>query len=238
MAAKKQSKSVQKRVETQKAPRRAKILDEIQQEHAVENNPILKQKEDAAKYTEERFVATLTDQGQIFMALCWWGVTKEGKRHCFNFIGSVKEGPVIYAVCPIKDGERATPTDSHTPAQFTEYLKGRLLKWGGSDDVYAILGVEKPAVPPVPEPQPVQSNVANGSTSKSGDSNGTPKPPKPKRPKSDAPAIPLDSMYQQAAKALGEKEADLRKKYAHLNPGLQGMNLRNRMRAKGVEPKA
>ncbi len=191
-------------------------------------------KDDTKKYTEERFVATLTDQGQIFMALCWWGVTGDGKRHCFNFIGSVKEGPVIYAVCPIKDGERATPNDSHTPAQFTEYLKQRLLKWGGSDDAYAILGVEKPAVPPVPEPRPVQSNVAS---SESASSNDSPKPSKPKRPKSTAPAIPLDSMYAQAAKALKVKEADLRKQLGHLNPGLQGMNLRNKMRKVGVEPK-
>jgi hypothetical protein len=41
----------------------------------------------------------------------------------------------------------------------------------------------------------------------------------------------LDSVYTMAAKALKEDEADLRKKYEHLNPGMQRMNLGNRMRA-------
>jgi hypothetical protein len=41
----------------------------------------------------------------------------------------------------------------------------------------------------------------------------------------------LDTVYAMAAKALKEDEADLRKKYEHLNPGMQRMNLGNRMRA-------
>ena len=41
----------------------------------------------------------------------------------------------------------------------------------------------------------------------------------------------LDQIYTMAAKALKEDEADLRKKYKHLNPGMQRMNLGNRMRA-------
>lgn len=41
----------------------------------------------------------------------------------------------------------------------------------------------------------------------------------------------LDAVYAAAAKALKENEADLRTKYAHLNPGMQRMNLGNRMRA-------
>lgn len=41
----------------------------------------------------------------------------------------------------------------------------------------------------------------------------------------------LDTVYAAAAKALKEDEADLRAKYAHLNPGMQRMNLGNRMRA-------
>lgn len=42
-----------------------------------------------------------------------------------------------------------------------------------------------------------------------------------------------DELYARAARVLGVSEADLRKKYGHLNPGLQAMNLRNRLRAKG-----
>ncbi len=41
----------------------------------------------------------------------------------------------------------------------------------------------------------------------------------------------LDQVYAMAAEALKEDEADLRKKYAHLNPGMARMNLGNRMRA-------
>ena len=41
----------------------------------------------------------------------------------------------------------------------------------------------------------------------------------------------LDQVYAMAAKALKEDEADLRKKYGHLNPGMARMNLGNRMRA-------
>lgn len=42
-----------------------------------------------------------------------------------------------------------------------------------------------------------------------------------------------DELYARAAKLLDIPEDDLRKKYGHLNPGLQAMNLRNRLRAKG-----
>lgn len=41
----------------------------------------------------------------------------------------------------------------------------------------------------------------------------------------------LDAVYAQAAKVLGVPVADLRTKYAGLNPGMQRMNLGNRMRA-------
>jgi len=41
----------------------------------------------------------------------------------------------------------------------------------------------------------------------------------------------LDAVYTAAAKILGEPEADLRKKYKHLNVGMQRMNLGNRVRA-------
>lgn len=41
----------------------------------------------------------------------------------------------------------------------------------------------------------------------------------------------LDSVYAFAAKTLKEPEADLRKRYKHLNVGMQRMNLGNRCRA-------
>lgn len=40
----------------------------------------------------------------------------------------------------------------------------------------------------------------------------------------------LDEVYAKAAKTLKEPEADLRKKYKHLNSGMQRMSLGNRMR--------
>lgn len=41
----------------------------------------------------------------------------------------------------------------------------------------------------------------------------------------------LDQVYSMAARILKEDEADLRKKYKHLNPGMARMCLGNRMRA-------
>lgn len=49
-------------------------------------------------------------------------------------------------------------------------------------------------------------------------------------PKSE---LALSELYVRAAKLLELPEPELRKKYAHLNRGLQAMNLRNRLRAKG-----
>lgn len=43
--------------------------------------------------------------------------------------------------------------------------------------------------------------------------------------------VDLDDVYKRAAKALGEPEKNLRSRYRHLNPGMQRMNLGNRMRA-------
>lgn len=43
----------------------------------------------------------------------------------------------------------------------------------------------------------------------------------------------LEELYKRAARLLGFLESDLREKYGHLNPGLQAMNLRNRLRSKG-----
>lgn len=43
--------------------------------------------------------------------------------------------------------------------------------------------------------------------------------------------LSIDEVYKHAAAVLKEPEADLRAKYAHLNVGMQRMNLGNRMRA-------
>lgn len=41
----------------------------------------------------------------------------------------------------------------------------------------------------------------------------------------------LDDIYEKAAKTLGESERSLKSRYSHLNPGMQRMNLGNRLRA-------
>lgn len=41
----------------------------------------------------------------------------------------------------------------------------------------------------------------------------------------------LEDVYEEAAKVLGESVSALQAKYKHLNPGMQRMNLGNRMRA-------
>ncbi len=43
--------------------------------------------------------------------------------------------------------------------------------------------------------------------------------------------LDLDAVYKLAAKALKVSESELRARYAKLNPGMQRMNLGNRMRA-------
>jgi hypothetical protein len=43
----------------------------------------------------------------------------------------------------------------------------------------------------------------------------------------------LNELYRRTAQVMDLPEEDVRKKYAHLNPGLQAMNLRNRLRARG-----
>ena len=51
------------------------------------------------------------------------------------------------------------------------------------------------------------------------------------RPRRDCGGFTLDEVYKLAAKELKESEKDLRARYRHLNPGMQRMNLGNRMRA-------
>lgn len=45
----------------------------------------------------------------------------------------------------------------------------------------------------------------------------------------------LEDVYAEAAKVLGESVSALQAKYKHLNPGMQRMNLGNRMRAASAE---
>ena len=49
--------------------------------------------------------------------------------------------------------------------------------------------------------------------------------------------LDLDGTYKAAAKAPGETEKGLHTKYQHLNPGMQRMNLGNRMRTAAKESK-
>lgn len=44
----------------------------------------------------------------------------------------------------------------------------------------------------------------------------------------------LVELYERAAKAMETTTEDLQTRYGHLNPGLQAMNLRNRLRARGA----
>jgi hypothetical protein len=60
-----------------------------------------------------------------------------------------------------------------------------------------------------------------------------PKPPKGGNSNKPSPNADLDTLYKRAAKLLDTVEKDLRQKYGHLNNGLQAMNLRNRLKAKG-----
>jgi hypothetical protein len=72
-----------------------------------------------------------------------------------------------------------------------------------------------------------------------------PKDESPKEPRKAGPkdevamslmGLTLDEVYAAASPVLGVPEPDLRAKYGHLNPGMQRMNLGNRMRAKGGKP--
>jgi hypothetical protein len=45
--------------------------------------------------------------------------------------------------------------------------------------------------------------------------------------------LELDEMYRRVAALLKTPERELRSKYGHMNPGLQIMNLKNRLRRKG-----
>lgn len=62
---------------------------------------------------------------------------------------------------------------------------------------------------------------------------GLKKPPQSAVASSAAVSEHLNELYARAAKLMSLSEQEVRKKYEHLNPGLQAMNLRNRLRARG-----
>jgi len=75
-----------------------------------------------------------------------------------------------------------------------------------------------------------------------------PKEPKqPKAPREPRPKVgndeiaqlmrglDLDEMYAMAQDRLGTPQTTLKARYGHLNPGLQAMNLRNRLRSAGIQ---
>lgn len=90
-----------------------------------------------------------------------------------------------------------------TVGQMLDYFTRRLMLVGGDAAAYEALGVDKPLV------EVVVTAV------------------------SPAKARELDDLYARAAKLLGVPDDELRERYSHLNRGLQAMNLRNRLRAKG-----
>jgi hypothetical protein len=55
----------------------------------------------------------------------------------------------------------------------------------------------------------------------------------PVEPSAGGPSEELVELYTRAARLLQEDREALVARYGHLNPGLQAMNLRNRLRAKG-----
>lgn len=101
--------------------------------------------------------------------------------------------------------EMALPTGVTTSvADAVRYFTRRLLLIGGDNEAYLSLGVTRPQVVQGPEKEATPGKVKE-----------------------------LDELYTRAAKLLVVPAAELRDKYSHLNRGLQAMNLRNRLRAKG-----
>lgn len=100
----------------------------------------------------------------------------------------------------------AEPTTVQTSVDaMVAYFRRRLLLTGGDAGAYVALGVERPQV--VIDPALVIAN-----------------PEKTRE---------LEDLYARAAVAMGVPAGELRERYSHLNRGLQAMNLRNRLRARG-----
>lgn len=125
----------------------------------------------------------------------------------YHMLHRGQSGGIDYLKIPPKDEPHFDPTRATTTrAAFETYLADTLRKHGGARDAYKILGV----APPVATPIAVAPD-------------GAPKPVK----------VEHEEMYERAARLLAVPVADLKAKYGHLNNGMQQMNLRNRLRAKG-----
>ncbi len=99
----------------------------------------------------------------------------------------------------------AEPTTTHTSVDdMVAYLKRRLLLVGGDSAAYEALGLDRP------KQVDVGGITAN--------------PEKDKE---------LADLYARAALIMKVPVGELRKRYSHLNRGLQAMNLRNRLRERG-----
>jgi len=146
-------------------------------------------------------------------ALCWEERELQKDEETKKFQVVVKayhvlytgdNGGPVYEIIPRAQAQHRavfSPTAVTTaPEAFEDYLRRRLVQYGGPAEMWRRFGLEPPA-------HSVQS-----------------------LPGSQAAH---DEMYERAARLLGVPEPDLRKKYGHLNPGLQQMNLRNRLRGKG-----
>ncbi len=124
--------------------------------------------------------------------------------HCMHVDPS---GRVAYLRSPGSALQYVEATSTkNTPEDMEAYLRRRLLLFGGPAEAYELLGVQKPMMT-APE---------------GGDDGGDP-----------AKARELDELYVRASRLLQVDLPELRKRYEHLNRGLQAMNLRNRLRAKG-----
>lgn len=149
-------------------------------------------------------------------ALSWMEYEKEdvgstrtvGRPHRLHVIQSTELGVEHLTFAP-DSGRYVYPTSVRTTAQeFQNYLANRLAQSRTQHDaqIYALLGV---ALPVREEKVPVPQNAQM--------------------------AEDLEELYRRAATAMSCKVAELREKYGHLNVGLQSMNLRNRLRAKGKQ---
>lgn len=119
------------------------------------------------------------------------------------FVGST--GVVLYRKYRADTAQLAEPTMVNTSVDsMIAYFKRRLLLIGGDPEAYEALGLQKPINVETPN---VVTNPAK--------------------------ARELEDLYTRAAKLLEVPEDELQARYSHLNRGLQAMNLRNRLRAKG-----
>lgn len=126
---------------------------------------------------------------------------------CYHMLHRGQSGGIDYLKIRPDERPHFDPTKATTTRdQFETYLRDTLVKLGGAREAYKHLGVATPiaTLPVTPE--------------------GEPKPVK----------VEHEEMYERAARLLETTVDALKAKYGHLNNGLIQMNLRNRLRAKGI----